>query len=158
MKDLARNFASCALVLAGAISVSAAAPRAATHGPAPKASAAVAPDNDQTIRAMQDEMERSKTRLSIADVGKPFFIEYRLIDLDVKQVSATFGAEVSSNVYRGRTMMASVRVGDYHLDSSNFITEGGFQGFIGDQPGQVGIRTCGSPPTRPTKARPRKWP
>lgn len=139
MKNSAKDFATVALVLAGAISVSAAAPRAATHGAPQKVAAAIAADNDQSLRAMQDEMDRSKTRLSIPDVGKPFFIEYRLIDIDVKQVSATFGAEVSSNVYRGRTMMASVRVGDYHLDSSNFITEGGFQGFIGDQPGQVGI-------------------
>jgi predicted Zn-dependent protease len=125
-----------------AVPALAALPRAAATTPSAKpnqAPATMANDNDQTIHAMQDEMNRSKTRLAIPDVGKPFYIEYRLVDLDVREVSASFGAKVSSNVYRGRTMMVDVRVGDYHLDSSNFITEGGFQGFIGNQPGQVGI-------------------
>ena len=35
-------------------------------------------------------------------------------------------------------MSVDVRVGDYHLDSSNFISEDGFQGFLGST-GQVGI-------------------
>ena len=35
-------------------------------------------------------------------------------------------------------MSVDVRVGDYHLDSSNFISEDGFQGFLGST-GEVGI-------------------
>ncbi len=35
-------------------------------------------------------------------------------------------------------MTVDVRVGDYHLDSSNFVSENGFQGFLGST-GQVGI-------------------
>ena len=35
-------------------------------------------------------------------------------------------------------MNVDVRVGDYHLDSSNFVSEDGFQGFLGPS-GQVGI-------------------
>lgn len=95
-------------------------------------------DNDQTLRAMKDEMDRSKTRLKLPNVDKPFYVEYRLLDLDVRQVSAAFGAEVSSNVQRSRSMSVDVRIGDYHLDSSNFISEDGFQGFLGST-GQVGI-------------------
>ena len=35
-------------------------------------------------------------------------------------------------------MSVDVRIGDYHLDSSNFISDEGFQGFLGSE-GQVGI-------------------
>ena len=35
-------------------------------------------------------------------------------------------------------MSVDVRVGDYHLDSSNFLSEDGFQGFLGST-GEVGI-------------------
>ncbi len=95
-------------------------------------------DNDQTLRAMRDEMDRARARLAIAGLEKPFYIEYRLLDLDVRNVSATFGSLVSSSTARNRFMSVEVRVGDYHLDSSNFVSDEGFQGFLGST-GQVGI-------------------
>jgi len=107
-------------------------PVAAAQAPVP------AGDNDQTLRAMHDEMERARTRLSLAGVDKPFYIEYRLLDLDLRSVTASFGALDSSSVSRTRFMSVDVRVGDYHLDSSNFISEDGFQGFLGST-GEVGI-------------------
>src|SRR5271154_6860830 len=98
---------------------------AATRG----AHAAVpATETDQTLHAMHDEMERARTRLVLAGVGKPFYFEYRLLDLDVRSVTASFGALVSSSTARILQMSVDVRVGDYHLDSSNFISEDGFQG------------------------------
>ena len=98
----------------------------------------VAGDNDQTLRALKDEMERSRTRLWLPGVDKPFYIEYRLLDVDVRSVTASFGSLLASNTARSRFMSVGVRVGDYHLDSSNFISEDGFQGFLGST-GQVGI-------------------
>jgi TldD protein len=95
-------------------------------------------DNDQTLRALRDEMERSRTRLALPGVDKPFYIEYRLLDLDVRTVTASFGALLASSTNRNRQMIVDVRVGNYHLDSSNFISEDGFQGFLG-RSGQVGI-------------------
>jgi TldD protein len=123
-----------AMIAIGAISTSVASAAAPHDIP----NQTVASDNDQTLRAMKDEMDRSKARLVIPNVGKPFFIAYRLVDLDVREVSASFGADVSSSSFRGRTMAVDLRVGDYHLDSSNFVTEGGFQGVFGNT-GQVGI-------------------
>jgi TldD protein len=99
---------------------------------------AVTNDSDQTLHAMHDEMERARTRLSLPDADKPFFIQYRLLDLDVRTVTASYGALVSSSVSRTRFMSVDVRVGDYHLDSSNFLSEDGFQGFLGST-GEVGI-------------------
>lgn len=95
-------------------------------------------DNDQTLRAMRDELERSRTRLQLPGVDKPFYIEYRLLDVDVRSVNASFGALLSSDTSRSRFMSVDVRVGDYHLDSSNFVSDDGFRGFLGST-GQVGI-------------------
>jgi len=71
-------------------------------------------------------------------VDKPFYIEYRLLDIDVRSVTSSFGALIASNDTRNRFMSIDVRVGDYHLDSSNFVSEDGFQGFLGTT-GEVGI-------------------
>jgi TldD protein len=111
--------------------------------PVPAARAAAqadvpATETDQTLHAMHDEMQRARTRLALAGVDKPFYIEYRLLDLDVRTVTASFGALVSSSTSRTRFMAVDVRVGNYHLDSSNFISEDGFQGFLGST-GEVGI-------------------
>jgi TldD protein len=100
-------------------------------------------DNDQTQRAMRDEMARSKARLELKIQGngqpvRPYIIQYRLLDIDVKQVVAEFGALVTSTTARNRFMDVEARIGDYKLDSSNFIGEEGFRGFIGPT-GTVGI-------------------
>jgi len=87
---------------------------------------------------MHDEMARSVARLQIPEVGKPFYLEYRLLDLDVREISASAGALVSSSTSRNRYMRVNIRVGDYHLDSSNFISDEGFQGFLSSE-GEVGI-------------------
>jgi predicted Zn-dependent protease len=100
--------------------------------------AAQSQDGDQTLRAMRDEMDRSRTRLQLPGVDKPFFIEYRLVDVDIRNVTASFGALVATSTTRNRYMTVDVRVGDYHLDSSNFVSEDGFQGFLGSS-GEVGI-------------------
>lgn len=108
------------------------------------AAASPAPqDNDQTLRAMRDEMARSKTRLELRARGtdqpvRPYYIEYRLLDLDVKEIVAEFGALLTSAHTRNRFMDVETRVGTYKLDSSNFISDDGFRGFIGSQ-GSVGI-------------------
>lgn len=95
-------------------------------------------DTDLTLKAMRDEMERSKEKLQLGQLPRPYFIEYRLLDFDIRTVSASFGAILSSNTVRNRVMAVDVRVGDYRLDSSNFVSNEGFQGFIGST-GTVGI-------------------
>jgi TldD protein len=113
-------------------------------GPATANSAAQASkDNDQTLRAMRDEMARSKTRLELKIPGtgqpvRPYYVEYRLLDLDVREVVAQFGTLLQSTHTRNRFMDVEARVGSYKLDSSNFISDEGFRGFIGSQ-GEVGI-------------------
>jgi TldD protein len=137
-----RKLATLALVSAFAMPLAATAAKAKRlPSPIPAAlpqAAVPAGENDQTLRAMHDEMERARTRLALPGVQKPFYVEYRLLDLDVRTVTASFGAVVSSSTTRSRFMSVDVRVGDYHLDSSNFVSEDGFQGFLGST-GEVGI-------------------
>jgi TldD protein len=110
---------------------------------AAKAAVQTPQDNDQTLRAMRDEMARSKSRLELRSPGtdqpvRPFYIEYRLLDLDVREIVAQFGTLLTSTHGRNRIMDVEARVGTYKLDSSNFISDDGFRGFIGSQ-GAVGI-------------------
>jgi len=100
-------------------------------------------DNDQTLRAMRDEMARAKTRLELKIPGtdqpvRPYYVEYRLLDLDFREISGEFGTLLSTNHARNRFMDVEARVGNYKLDSSNFISDDGFRGFIGST-GSVGI-------------------
>jgi predicted Zn-dependent protease len=100
-------------------------------------------DNDHTLQAMKDEMARAKSHLELQipkldKPVRPYFIEYRLLDMDIREVVAQYGALVTSAHNRNRVMNVSARVGDYKLDSSNFISEDGFRGFIGPS-GTVGI-------------------
>lgn len=87
---------------------------------------------------MRDEMARSVSRMQIPGAEKPFYIQYQLLDLDIREITGSFGALLSSSTTRNRFMLIGVRIGDYHLDSSNFVTEDGFRGFLGSA-GQVGI-------------------
>ncbi|MGC1935715.1 MAG: metallopeptidase TldD-related protein [Candidatus Acidiferrales bacterium] len=100
--------------------------------------AAAQNDNDHTLEAMQDEMNRSVSRLQLPGQQKPYYLEYRILDVDIRSISASFGDLISTTHTRSRYMSVGVRVGSYQLDSSNFISQNGFQGFLGSA-GQVGI-------------------
>ena len=95
-------------------------------------------DADKTLAALHDELQRSKDRLVLPGQQRPYFIEYRLLDLDERVISAEFGALLTSGTTRNRFMSVDVRVGNYKLDSSNFLSAEGFRGFLGST-GTVGI-------------------
>jgi TldD protein len=115
----------------------------AAVGVGPRVFAQEKPDNDHTLEAMRDEMARAKSRLELKFPGtnepvRPYYIEYRLLDLEVREAVAQFGALMISTHTRNRFMNVVARVGSYKQDSSNFISEEGFRGFIGST-GSVGI-------------------
>jgi len=110
---------------------------------APAAFPQASGDNDHTLQAMRDEMARAKSRLELEipqsnQPVRPYYIEYRLLDMDVREISAEFGALLTTTHTRNRLMTVAARVGGYKLDSSNFISDEGFRGFIGPS-GAVGI-------------------
>ena len=107
------------------------------------AGAQVSQDNDHTLQAMRDEMNRAKTRLELKIPNidrpvRPYYVEYRLLDLEVREVVAEYGTILSSTHTRNRFMDVESRVGSHKLDSSNFVSDDGFRGFIGPT-GSVGI-------------------
>jgi TldD protein len=111
--------------------------------PAVFAAAQVPADKDHTLQAMKDEMARAKSRLELAippsnQPVRPYYVEYRLLDMDIREVVGEFGALVTTGHNRTRLMNVGARVGDYKLDSSNFIGDENFRGFIGPS-GSVGI-------------------
>ena len=104
-----------ALSLMSAGPASAAPPRhpAATLAQPQQTAAA---DSDHTLAAMQDELDRARTRLELTIPGtnepaRPYYIQYRVLDLDVRTIVAEFGALVSSTRGRNRIMSVDVRVG-----------------------------------------------
>src|SRR6201997_1850763 len=114
-----------AIILLGCVT-SASVTRAAAQAPQ---------DNDQTLRAMRDEMARSKTRLELNIPGtlqpvRPYYIEYRLLDLDVREIVGEFGTLLTTNRGRNRLMNVEARVGSYKLDSSTFISDEGLRAFL----------------------------
>src|SRR6201987_3723391 len=115
----------------------------AAVGIIPPAFAQEKSDNDHTLQAMRDEMARAKARLELKFPGtdepvRPYYLEYRLLDLDVREIVGQFGALMSSTQTRNRFMNVQARVGDYRQDSWNFVSDEGFRGFIGPT-GSVGI-------------------
>ncbi len=77
---------------------------------------------DTVTRAMHDEMQRSMQKLQLEQLDKPYFISYRVIDNESKEVSATLGSVLSSSQSHTRFLTVNVRVGDYSLDNSNFLS------------------------------------
>jgi hypothetical protein len=73
--------------------------------------------SDPILRALQVELTRSKAQLKMDNVDAPFYIEYRVFDVEQFDASAAFGALRDQNRTRLRLIRAVVRLGDYKLDS-----------------------------------------
>jgi predicted Zn-dependent protease len=73
--------------------------------------------SDPILRALQAELTRSKAELKMDNVDSPFYIEYRVFDVEQFDASAAFGALRDQNRTRLRLLRAVVRLGDYKLDS-----------------------------------------
>src|SRR6202047_5289247 len=78
-------------------------------------------DSDHTLQAMRDEMARSKTRLELQIPGtpkpqRPYYVEYHLLDLDVREVVSEFGAPVPPNHPPNPFMGVQTRIGRHKPD------------------------------------------
>jgi predicted Zn-dependent protease len=78
--------------------------------------------NDVVFGAMHDELQRSMKKLQLEQLSRPYFISYRVVETNTQSVIAGFGSLMSSSANRGRYLSVSVRVGDYSLDNSNFLS------------------------------------
>jgi hypothetical protein len=73
--------------------------------------------SDPVLRALQAELTRSKAQLKMENVDSPFYIEYRVFDVDQFEASAAFGALREQSRSRLRVLRAVVLLGDYKVDS-----------------------------------------
>ncbi len=80
------------------------------------AAAATAASADPLLQAMREEIDRSK-HLKMESVPAPYYIEYRLSDVDEYDADAVFGALRRSDRSHARSVRVVVRVGDYKQDS-----------------------------------------
>jgi TldD protein len=80
--------------------------------------------SDPVLKAMLEELARSKAKLKLADVDAPYFIEYRISDVDEFKVESVFGELRLQNREHARLLRVSVRVGSYKQDSSYGMGEG----------------------------------
>ena len=73
--------------------------------------------SDPVIQAMREELERSKEHVKMENVSAPYYIEYRLSDLEEYTAEAAFGALRQNQHVHARSVRVVVRVGDYKQDS-----------------------------------------
>jgi predicted Zn-dependent protease len=74
-------------------------------------------DKDPILQAMQTELERSKSALKLEGMAAPYYIDYRVIDMDAYAAEAAFGALRNDVRLHFRFLRVVVRVGDYKQDS-----------------------------------------
>ena len=73
---------------------------------------------DSVIAAMRQELDRSMRELKTTPVP-PYFLSYELTDNRAINMSAAFGALISTTDETTRVLDLDLRVGDYKLDSSH---------------------------------------
>jgi TldD protein len=84
----------------------------ATRSSSPKAAS-----SDPVLQAMREELDRSKSHLKMDNVPAPYYIEYRLSDVEQYDAEAAFGALREEDRVHQRIVRVVVRVGDYKQDS-----------------------------------------
>ena len=111
-----------AFALAFTIAVSGQSLRAASGDSKPSldpamAAAHAAAKGDSLLEALLTELDRSKSQLKMDQVQPPYFIEYRVNDVEDYSAEAAFGALRESQHAHYRVLRVVVRIGDYKQDS-----------------------------------------
>jgi TldD protein len=83
----------------------------------PTAPAHSAASGDALLEALLTELDRSKAQLKMDQVDPPYYIEYRVNDVDDYAAEAAFGAVRENQRVRYRVIRVVVRIGDYKQDS-----------------------------------------
>lgn len=88
----------------------------------PLAAARAAANGDPLLEALLTELERSKAQLKMDQVAPPYYIEYRVSDVEEFLTEAAFGALRENQKVHVRLLRVVVRIGDYKQDS--YYSEG----------------------------------
>ena len=81
------------------------------------AAAHAAAKGDGVLEALLTELDRSKAQLKMDKVQAPYFIEYRVSDVQDYSAEAAFGAVRENQNVHVRVLRVVVRIGDYKQDS-----------------------------------------
>ena len=73
--------------------------------------------DDLVLAAMRAELERSKSQLKMDQVAAPYYVEYRVVDVDTYAAEAAYGSLRTDVRMRLRFLRVVVRLGDYKQDS-----------------------------------------
>ncbi|HEU5056691.1 MAG TPA: metallopeptidase TldD-related protein [Kofleriaceae bacterium] len=79
---------------------------------------------DQVLDAVATEMERSMATLRIESADSPYFIGYKITEVEVNDAAASLGDVISDKERHFVNLEAHVHVGDYKFDNSNFVASG----------------------------------
>jgi len=83
----------------------------------------LAGEEDVLLSAMRDELKRSIEQLALEEMEKPYFIEYAVQDSERYRIEAVFGALTQSDHRSNRSFRVDVRVGNYEVDNSEFVSQ-----------------------------------
>ena len=84
-------------------------------------------EKDPLLKAMLTELDRSMGQLQLPGFAKPFFIQYRIEDVNDYETKAEFGASEGGSRTHQRIARIIVRVGDSKTDSSGGRGDGALQ-------------------------------
>ncbi|HEY1759821.1 MAG TPA: metallopeptidase TldD-related protein [Bryobacteraceae bacterium] len=85
-------------------------------------------DDDVVLKAMRDEMQRSRQLRVAGGEDAPYFFSYDMTDSEDFHVVATLGSAVSVSRRHARNPGAEVRVGSYVFDNTGHIYTGRYSG------------------------------
>ncbi len=80
--------------------------------------------SDTLLNAMKEELSREQQLLVLPGMQRPYFIQYRLEDVQTYEAVANYGALTRENETHQRAVRVEVRVGDYTTDSSSSRGDG----------------------------------
>jgi hypothetical protein len=92
-------------------------PASAVAATSPMLAANAAAKGDTLLEALLTELERSKDHLKMDQVQPPYYIEYRVNDVEDFSAESAFGALRETEKNHIRVIRVVVRVGDYKQDS-----------------------------------------
>jgi TldD protein len=86
------------------------------------------PPDEILLKAMSDELARSKQLAVVAGSDAPYFFSYMLTDAETLRISASMGAVVNVSRSRFRSPSTEVRVGSYDFDNTGHVFSGIYSG------------------------------
>ena len=114
------------IALAALLAAALAAPAWPAPSPVPQPTRADA-EKDPVLKAMLEELDRSMSQLQLKGFATPFFIQYRIEDVEDFSTRAEFGASEGSEHVHQRVARITVRVGDAKADSSGGRGDGALE-------------------------------